>query len=110
MHIFGGVYRWFADGSHWHGPHGIPVRVTEHVEISGAAVGLALLLALPIALWIGHARRAEFLAVSIANLGRAIPSFAILSITFQLMLVLLPEHHKKLAFGFLPTVIALTLL
>ena len=106
MEIFRGAYRWFLDGTHWHGPKGVPVRILEHLEYSGAAVGIALLLAIPIALYVGHTRRAEFLAVSIANLGRAIPSFAILSIVFQVMLV----YFKGSAFGFWPTVIALFLL
>jgi osmoprotectant transport system permease protein len=106
MHIFSGAYHWFLDPAHWHGPKGVPVRILEHVEYSGAAVGIALLLAIPVALYVGHTRRAEFLAVSIANLGRAIPSFAILSIVFQVMLV----YFKGSAFGFWPTVIALFLL
>jgi osmoprotectant transport system permease protein len=106
MHIFSELYRWLIDGGHWQGPKGVPVRILEHVEYSGAAVGLALLVAIPVALYVGHTRRGEFLAVSIANLGRAIPSFAILSIVFQLMLV----YFKQKAFGFYPTVIALFLL
>jgi osmoprotectant transport system permease protein len=106
MHVFGDVYRWFADGAHWQGPKGVPVRILEHVQMSGAGVGFALLVAIPVALYVGHTRRGEFLAVSIANLGRAIPSFAILSIVFQLMLV----YFKASAFGFWPTVIALFLL
>jgi osmoprotectant transport system permease protein len=106
MHIFSGAYHWFLDPAHWHGPKGVPVRILEHVEYSGAAVGIALVLAIPVALYVGHTRRGELLAVSIANLGRAIPSFAILSIVFQVMLV----YFKGSAFGFWPTVIALFLL
>ena len=26
------VVRWFLDPAHWHGPGGIPTRLTEHVE------------------------------------------------------------------------------
>jgi osmoprotectant transport system permease protein len=106
MHIFVEVSRWFGQGAHWKGAHGVPVRVVEHLELSGASVGLALLVAIPIGLWIGHVRRGEFFAVSVANLGRAIPSFAILSIVFQVMVT----YFKAAAFGFWPTVIALTLL
>lgn len=106
MRAFGDLFRWFTDGQHWTGPDGIPTRVLEHVEISAAGVALALLIAIPVGLFIGHVRRGEFLAVSIANLGRAIPSFAILSIVFQLMLTFV----KGAAFGFWPTVIALLLL
>ena len=106
MHVFGDLVRWFSDGSHWQGSDGIPVRVLQHVEISLVAVALAAAVALPVGMFIGHTRRGEFLAVTVANLGRAIPSFAILSIVFQLMLVFAPSF----AFGFGPTVVALWLL
>jgi osmoprotectant transport system permease protein len=97
---------WLTDPVNWAGPDGVPARVLEHLAISFTAVGIALALALPIGLLIGHSRRGEFVAVSVANLGRAIPSFAILSIAFQIFLNIAPG----LSFGFLPTVVALTLL
>jgi osmoprotectant transport system permease protein len=106
MSVFADMAKWFADGKHWSGPNGVPIRVLEHVEISATGVALALLVALPVGLLIGHVRRGEFVAVSIANLGRAIPSFAILSIVFQIMLT----YFGRAAFGFWPTVIALLLL
>jgi osmoprotectant transport system permease protein len=106
MGLFGDTIQWFMDGANWTGPNGIPTRTLQHVELSAAAVVLALLVALPIGMFIGHAHRGQFAAVSIANLGRAIPSFAILSIVFQIMLV----YFKGAAFGFWPTVIALFLL
>jgi osmoprotectant transport system permease protein len=101
-----GFGAWLANPIHWSGPDGVPVRVLEHVELSLTAVAIAIVIALPIGLLIGHTRRGEFVAVSIANLGRAIPSLAILSIVYQLTLKIAPD----LAFGFVPTVVALTLL
>ena len=106
MRAFGDLARWFADGQHWTGSNGIPIRVLEHIELSVVAVALALIVAVPVGLIIGHVRRGEFVAVSVANLGRAIPSFAILSIVFQIMLT----YVGRAAFGFWPTVIALLLL
>ncbi|MEX2458380.1 MAG: ABC transporter permease [Actinomycetota bacterium] len=97
---------WFGDPAHWIGPEGVPTRVLEHVQISATALLICLLIALPVGLYVGHARRMEFLAVSVANLGRAIPSLAILAIVFQVTLKLRPES----AFGFLPTVIAMVFL
>jgi osmoprotectant transport system permease protein len=101
-----GLVFWFTYPGHWTGPDGVPTRLLEHLELSFASVGIAMLIALPIGLLIGHTRRGEFVAISVANLGRAIPSFAILSIVFQLVLGFAPE----IAFGFVPTVVALTLL
>jgi osmoprotectant transport system permease protein len=72
------VWDWFTDPANWSGSFGIPARFLEHVQISGVSVGLAAMIALPVAMYIGHRRRWEFLVVSIANLGRAIPSFGLL--------------------------------
>jgi osmoprotectant transport system permease protein len=106
MHTFGQVFQWLTDPSHWSGSDGIPVRVLQHVEISAVSVAGAAILAIPIGLLVGHRRRGAFLAVSIANVGRSIPSFAILSIAFLIFLNLAPSF----AFGFGPTVTALFLL
>ncbi|MDQ1402344.1 MAG: osmoprotectant transport system permease protein [Actinomycetota bacterium] len=48
------------------------------------AVVTALVLALPVGLVLGHLRRGGVLAVNISNVGRAVPSFAILVIGAQL--------------------------
>jgi osmoprotectant transport system permease protein len=106
VHVFADLVRWFSDPAHWRGTNGVPARTLQHVELSLVAVALAAAVALPVGLFIGHTRRGRFLAVTVANLGRAIPSFAILSIVFQLMLSFAPS----LAFGFGPTVVALWLL
>jgi osmoprotectant transport system permease protein len=100
------VWRWLTDPANWSGSGGIPVRILEHAEISAVAVLIAVALAVPVGLAIGHTRRVEFLVVQLANLGRAIPSFAILSVSYLVMLEVAP----KLAFGFVPTVIAMVLL
>jgi osmoprotectant transport system permease protein len=52
----------------------------EHMAISVVAVGIALAIALPIGLWLGHLHRGSFLAVNVANIGRALPSLAVLAI------------------------------
>jgi osmoprotectant transport system permease protein len=106
MERFADLADWFADPTHWTGPDGIPVRLVEHLVISAVSVVLALIVAVPVGIVIGHVRKGDFLVVSIANLGRAIPSFAILSIVFQIMLSL----FQAAAFGFWPTVVALFLL
>jgi osmoprotectant transport system permease protein len=103
---FSGLLDWLTDPANWSGPEGIPTRVLEHVEISLISVAIAVAIALPAGLLIGHTRRGEFLTVSVANLGRAIPSFAILSIVFQVIINVRP----RLGFTIIPTVIALVLL
>lgn len=72
------VLEWFTDPLHWEGSFGVPTRLAEHLIMSGVSVGLGALIALPLGMYIGHTRRLEFLVVSVANIGRAIPSFGLL--------------------------------
>ena len=50
----------------------------KHLQVTAEAVAVACLLAIPIALWLGHLRRGELAAAATANAGRAVPSFAVL--------------------------------
>jgi osmoprotectant transport system permease protein len=90
---------WLTDPAHWQGSDGIPIRLLEHLELCLAATALAILIALPLGLAIGHTGRGGLLVVSIANLGRAIPSLA-------LLVAFLPI----LGLGFRTTLVALILL
>jgi osmoprotectant transport system permease protein len=76
--FFAEVVEWFTDPLHWEGAFGIPARLREHLITSGVSVLIAALVALPAGMYIGHRRRFEFLVVSVANMGRAIPSFGLL--------------------------------
>jgi osmoprotectant transport system permease protein len=79
------VVSWFTNSAHWHGTNGIPHRVEEHIVLSALAVGAALLVAVPPSLVLGHLRRFGALAVNVSNIGRAIPSFAILVLGVQVV-------------------------
>jgi osmoprotectant transport system permease protein len=98
--------QWLVDPINWSGVDGIPARVWEHVQLSVIALVIATLIAVPIGLWIGHTRRGQFWTVQFANVGRSIPSLAVLSIMFLIAV----REFPSLAFGFLPTIVALTLL
>ncbi|MBW3588687.1 MAG: ABC transporter permease [Actinobacteria bacterium] len=104
MEVLSAVFEWFRDPANWSGSTGVPARMFEHIYISFLSVGISAAVALPAALYIGHTKRAEFLVTSIANLGRAIPSFAILAIMLPITI------RMRLGLGFWPTVIALFLL
>jgi osmoprotectant transport system permease protein len=51
----------------------------HHLLLSGVAVVAACLVSIPLGLWLGHIGRGEFLAISISNVGRAVPSLALLA-------------------------------
>ena len=78
------VAQWFATAANWHGERGIVHRLTEHVAMSGAATATAVVLALPVGLLLGHTGRGALVAVNVSNVGRAIPSFALLVLGVQL--------------------------
>jgi len=54
-------------------------KTAQHLELSGAALGIALVLALPLGVWLGHLHRGSFVAISASNLGRALPSLVLIA-------------------------------
>jgi osmoprotectant transport system permease protein len=104
MGIIGDIAQWLTDPENWSGPSGIPTRIYEHLQMSIQAVGLGALIAIPIGLAIGHTRKIEFFAVSVGNIGRALPSFGIVALTYAITL----DWPGNI--GFWPTFIALVLL
>ena len=56
-----------------------------HLEISGEAVAIAIVLGVPIGVWLGHIHRFSFIAINVSNLGRALPSVAILALFLPLV-------------------------
>ena len=56
-----------------------------HLELTLTAIGLAILVALPLGVWLGHTRRAAFLAISVSNIGRAVPSIGIVFLFFAIL-------------------------
>jgi len=62
--------------------HLILQKTWEHLLLSGAAVAIAVAIALPLGVWLGHLHRGSFLAVNVANLGRALPSLALIALGF----------------------------
>jgi len=101
MSFLASVAAWLADSAHWQGADGIPIRVLEHVELSALAVVVAAAVALPLGLYLGHTGRASFAAINVANVGRAIPSLA------MLVFALLLSIQIGLGLGFWPTLFAM---
>jgi osmoprotectant transport system permease protein len=106
MELITGAIAWLTDPAHWSGPNGIPTRLIEHVGLSAVAVLVALAIALPVGLWIGHTRRLGWLAVNSANLWRALPSLAVIAIVLPLTVALDPQAGFKVY----PTLVAMVVL
>ncbi len=100
MSVFGDMLRFLNDPANYTGVDGIPYRTMEHLAISGAAVGICCLVALPIGLWLGHTGRGGTVTVLVSNMSRAIPTLALLIIFASI---------NAIGFGNRATVIALAI-
>jgi osmoprotectant transport system permease protein len=61
-------------------PHFMLTKTVEHLELSGAAIGVAIVIAIPLGVVLGHLHRGSFIAINVSNVGRALPSLAVISI------------------------------
>jgi osmoprotectant transport system permease protein len=106
MSIIEATVAWLSNPANWAGPNGIPVRFAEHVGISLASLLIALAIALPAGLYVGHTRRGTGVAVGVANVGRAVPSLALIGLVLPVTQALDPVN----GFSLYPTVIAMVVL
>jgi osmoprotectant transport system permease protein len=106
MDLVSETVAWLTDPTNWSGTSGIPTRLIEHLAVSFAAVLLAVAIALPIGLYVGHTRRGASVAVNVANLGRALPTLALITIFLPLTVLIDPQ----LGFKVYPTLLALVVL
>jgi osmoprotectant transport system permease protein len=104
MEFLADVAAWFADPATWSGRDGIPARLGEHLWISAASLAAGVAVGLPLGLFIGHTGRWATAAVSIANIGRAVPSLGFMGLAFIALLPL------GVGVGPLPAIVALTAL
>jgi osmoprotectant transport system permease protein len=106
MNILSQAIAWLTNPANWQGPNGIPVRLAEHVAISVVSLAIALLIALPIGIWVGHTGRYANVAVNVANFGRALPSIAVIAIVLPITAAIDPSAGFKVY----PTLIAMVVL
>ncbi|WP_423821295.1 ABC transporter permease [Salinisphaera sp. SPP-AMP-43] len=95
----GQVGQWFANPQNWQGPDGLPQRMLEHIYYVLVSTTVAAVIALPVGIGLGHFGRGGLLAINIANIGRAVPSFGLIILMFLLV-----------GFGFVPVLVALVAL
>jgi osmoprotectant transport system permease protein len=109
MDLIGEVFAWLTDPAQWTGRDAIPVRIGEHVLMSGISLLVGVAIALPLGLAIGHTRRWTGTVVAVTNVGRAVPSIGILGIAYTLTLPLVAALDLR-NIGTPATVIALIVL
>jgi osmoprotectant transport system permease protein len=77
LHVFGDAVQFVVDERRL-----ILQKTWEHLVLSGAALAIAIAIGLPLGVWLGHLHRGSFVAVNTANLGRALPSLAVIAAGF----------------------------
>jgi osmoprotectant transport system permease protein len=97
---------WLADPAHWTGTSGIPNRVLEHVLLSGGALAIAAAIAIPVGIYVGHTGRGVALSANVANVGRALPSLAVIAIVLPITSAI----DNQAGFRLYPTLIAMVVL
>ncbi|MFJ9849324.1 ABC transporter permease [Streptomyces sp. NPDC101150] len=100
MNTLPAVWTWLTTAANWSGENGVWHRLEQHLILTFVCLAISTLIALPIALTLGHLGRGGALAVNLANVGRAVPTFAVL-----VLLLLTPIGR----YGQWPTIIALVL-
>ncbi|WP_409467725.1 ABC transporter permease [Streptomyces sp. HC307] len=100
MSTLADTWEWLTDPAHWSGAEGVWHRLLQHLVLTVVCLVVSCLIALPVALVLGHLGKGGALAVNISNVGRAVPTFAVL------VLLLLTPIGK---WGEGPTVVALVL-
>jgi osmoprotectant transport system permease protein len=75
MHTFSDALTFIGDH-----PHLLLSKTLEHLWISAASIAVAMLLAIPLGVWLGHVHRGALVAINASNIGRALPSLAVISI------------------------------
>ena len=70
------------------------------LKLFGAAFGIATLLSVPLGVWLGHIHRGRFLAINTSNIGRSLPSLAVIAIFIS----------TPIGIGFVSVMVALVIL
>ena len=106
MNVVAQTAAWLTDPANWQGPNGIPTRLEEHILISLVSMAVALAIALPVGLAVGHSGRGAVAAVNLANLGRALPSLAVIGLVVPITQAIDPQA----GFRVYPTLVAMVVL
>ena len=99
MSLFTEAAQFLTDPANWTGATGIPQRLLEHVGYSALTMAIALVIAVPLGLWVGHTGRGGGAVVGLAGALRSLPTLGLLTLFTLLM-----------GLGLMPPILALVLL
>ena len=80
MSVFNEAWGWFTTSANWHGEDGIPHRLLQHIGYTALTVVIAVVIAVPLGLWIGHTGKLRGVAVAFTGALRALPTLGLLTL------------------------------
>jgi osmoprotectant transport system permease protein len=83
MNLIFQAFAWIFDTSHWTTTAsltGIPDALEQHLALTGVSLLVAVVIAMPLGLYIGHTGTGRNVAIVASNVARAIPTLGLLSI------------------------------
>src|SRR5690625_997486 len=80
MNLVTQAWLWLTDSANWVGISGIPNRLVEHITVTFLALLVALIIAVPIGMIIGHTRRGAAVVGAVTGGVRAIPTLGLLTL------------------------------
>jgi osmoprotectant transport system permease protein len=60
-------------------------KAAQTAELAFTALAIALLIAMPLGLWLGHRHRGLFLALGVSTLGRSLPSVVLIGLGIAIL-------------------------
>ncbi|MDO5367926.1 ABC transporter permease [Kocuria sp.] len=99
MNLIDQALAFLTDPMNWTGTTGIPQRMLEHLGYTALTMAIALIIAVPLGLWVGHTGRGSGVVVGITGALRSLPTLGLLTLFTLLM-----------GLGLLPPILALVLL
>jgi len=89
---------------------GLGDKLTAHIVLAASAIGLGIVIALPLAVWASRSQNVARLTLGFASLVQTIPALALLALFFPILLSLRAVFGEGLpTLGFLPALLALAL-
>jgi len=100
---------WAVNGF-WETLFGLGDKLAAHIVLCASAIGLGIVVALPLAVWAARSPMAARLSLGFASLVQTIPALALLALFFPVLLSLRAVFGEDLpTLGFLPSLLALAL-
>jgi osmoprotectant transport system permease protein len=83
MHAFVEAFEFIGRNGSIPGTPGLPTLThlaLETLKVGAIGVAISAAIAVPLGVWLGHIHRGSFFAINLGNIGRALPSLAVLAI------------------------------